>query len=167
MYRYATAALSLTKFNHTTRKVLDIMTSLTERSNTSIWGSGTRSITEVKVELKTYGLFHKYGKFRVEELTAHTNAYFNTDNKRAEQNSEMLATCILTSVSPGTRAELHAICYSLKIDTVVYGELVYKGLMNKAITDNNQTTRYLQDQYDNIRSYMTNFDSATENFILE
>ena len=44
-YRYTAAALSLTEFDHTTSKVLDIMTSLSERSDKSGWGSVTVSIT--------------------------------------------------------------------------------------------------------------------------
>ena len=40
-YRYLTAALSLNKFNHTTGKVLNITTSITERSYKCGWGSGT------------------------------------------------------------------------------------------------------------------------------
>ena len=40
-YRYATAALSLNEFDHTTGKVLEITTGLTERSNKSELGSGT------------------------------------------------------------------------------------------------------------------------------
>ena len=39
--------------------------------------------------------------------------------------------------------------------------------MNKEIVDNKQTTRYLQDQYDNIPSYMTTCDSDIAKFILE
>ena len=39
--------------------------------------------------------------------------------------------------------------------------------MNKEIVDNKQTTRYLQDQYDNIPSYMTTCDSDIDKFILE
>ena len=57
----------------------------------------------------------------------------------------MLMTCILASVSPGTRANLHTIYDDLKIVGMVYGELVCKGLMNKAVVGNKQTTRYLQD----------------------
>ena len=64
-YRYATAALSLNKFNHTTEKFLDITTSLTKRSNKSGWVSGTKSITEVKLGPKTYDLFREYGQFIV------------------------------------------------------------------------------------------------------
>ena len=64
-YRYATAALSLNNFYHTTGKVLEITTSLTERSGKSGWGSGTGSITEVKVGLKTYDMFREYGQFTV------------------------------------------------------------------------------------------------------
>ena len=93
--------------------------------------------------------------------------YVDADNKRAEQNSEMLATCILTSISAGTRAELHAIYDNFKIGGMVYGELVFKGLMNKAIMDNKQTTRYVQDQYENLPPYMTTCDSDIATFILE
>ena len=80
--------------------------------------------------------------------------YVDADNKRAEQNSDILATCILASLSTVTRAELHAISDNFKIGGMVYGELVFKGLMNKTIVDNKETTRYLQDQYDNQPSYM-------------
>ena len=52
-YTYTTAAMSLKEFDHSTVKVLDTTTSLTERSKKYGWGSGTRSITEVKVGLKT------------------------------------------------------------------------------------------------------------------
>ena len=69
--------------------------------------------------------------------------YVEANNQRAEQNSEMLATCILASMSAGTRTELHAIYNHFKIGRMVYGELVFKGLMNKAILGNKQTTRYL------------------------
>ena len=40
-YRYVTAALFLTEFDHTNGKVLDITTILTERSDKSGWGSST------------------------------------------------------------------------------------------------------------------------------
>ena len=133
-YIYATAEPSLNGFDHTTVKVLDITTSLTERSEKSGWGSGTRSITEVNVGPMTYNLFCEYGQFTVEELTAYIKVYVDSDNKRAEYNSEMLATCILASVSAGTRAELHIIYDGFKIDGMVYGELVFKGLTNKAIS---------------------------------
>ena len=93
--------------------------------------------------------------------------YVDADNKRAEQNSEMLATCILTSISTGTRVQLHAIYDNFKIGGMVYGELVFKGLMNKVIVDNKQTTRYVQDQYENLPSYMTTCDSDIATFILE
>ena len=69
-YRYATAALSLNDFDHTTGKFLEITTSLTERSDKSGWGSGTGTITGVKVSPETYDLFREYGQFAVEELTA-------------------------------------------------------------------------------------------------
>ena len=93
--------------------------------------------------------------------------YVDADNKRAEQNSEMLATCILASISTGTGVQLHAIYNNFKIGGMVYGELVFKGLMNKAIVDNKQTTRYVQDQYENLPSYMTTCDSGIATFILE
>ena len=40
-YRYDTASLSLTEFDHTTRKVLNIMKIFTKRSNNSGWGCAT------------------------------------------------------------------------------------------------------------------------------
>ena len=43
--RYVTARISITKFDHTTGKVLEITTSLTERSDKYGWVSGTGSIT--------------------------------------------------------------------------------------------------------------------------
>ena len=79
----------------------------------------------------------------------------------------MLATCILASVSPGTRAKIHAIYDNFKIGRMVYGKLFFKGMMNKAIVDNKQTTRYLLYQYDNLPLYMTTCDSEIEKFILE
>ena len=79
----------------------------------------------------------------------------------------MLTTSILTSVSPGTRADLHVIYEKFNIDGMVYVELVFKELMNKAIFDNKQTTWYLQDHYDNLPSYMTTCDFDIAKFILE
>ena len=79
----------------------------------------------------------------------------------------MLATCILTSVSAGIRVELHAIYEDFKIGRMLYGELFFKGLTNKAIVDNKHKTRYLQYQYDNLPSYMTTCDSDIAKFILE
>ena len=70
-YRYATAALSLSEFDHTTGKVLEITTSLTERSDKSGWVYDSGSITEFTVGPKTYNLFREYGLFTVEELTGH------------------------------------------------------------------------------------------------
>ena len=116
---------------------------------------------------KTYDLFREYVQFMVEELTEHIKVYVDADNKRAEQKSEMLATFVLASVSAGTRAELCAIYDDFKIGGMVYGELVFKGLMNKAIMDKKQTTRYLQDQYENLPSYITTCDSDIAKFILE
>ena len=96
----------------------------------------------------------------------HIKLYVDADNKRLCQNSEMLATCILAYVSAGTRAELHSIYENFKISRMVYGELFFKGLMNKAIFDNKQTTRYLQYQYDNLLSYMNTSDSDIVKSIL-
>ena len=93
--------------------------------------------------------------------------YVDADNKRAEQNSEVLSNCILASVSAGTRAEIHTIYGNFNIGGMVYVELVFKGMMNKAIVDNKHTTWYLQDQYDNLLSYMTTCDSDIANFVME
>ena len=56
---------------------------------------------------------------------------------------------------------------NFKIVRMVYLELVFKGLMNKAIVDNKQTTGYLYYQYENIPLYMTPCDSNIAKFILE
>ena len=93
------------------------------------------------MDAKTYDLFREYGQFTVKELTTHTKVYIDVNKKRAEQNSEMLAACILTSVSTGTRSELHIVYDDFKIDGIVYVELVFKGLMNKAIVENKYMTR--------------------------
>ena len=93
--------------------------------------------------------------------------YVDAENKRADQNFEMLETCILTSLSPGTRAKLHSIYENFNIGGMVYVELVFKGLTNKAIFENKQTTPYLQDHYDNLPSYMTTCDSGIAKSILE
>ena len=69
--------------------------------------------------------------------------YVDTNNKRTEQNYEMLATCILASVSAGTRSELHIIYDDFKISGMVYIESVFKGLTNKKSVDKKQTTWYL------------------------
>ena len=166
-YRYATASLSPKDFDHTTVKFLEITTSLTKRSDKSGWGSRTGSITEVKVDLKTYDLFREYGQFTVKELTVHIKVYVDAEKKRSEQNSEVLVTCILSSVSPGNIAEIHAIYDDFKIGRMVYGELVFKGIMNKAIFNNKQATWYLQYQYNNLPSYMNTCDSDIAKFILE
>ena len=79
----------------------------------------------------------------------------------------MLVTCILASISSGTRSELHAAYDDFNIDEMVYGELVLKGLMNKSIFYNKQTTRYLHDQYNNLPPYMITCDSDVAKFILE
>ena len=130
-YMYSTAALSLNEFDHTTGKFLDITTILTKRSDKSGWGSGSRSVSEVTVVPKTYNLFRKYGQFTVEEITEHIKVYVDANNKRIEQNFEVLATCILASISEGNRAKLHAIYNDFKIGGIVYVELLFKGLMNK------------------------------------
>ena len=80
---------------------------------------------------KTYDLFREYVQFMVEELTAHNKVYVDANNQRAEQNSDILTTCILAYVSTGTRADLHAIYDDFKIGGMVYGELVFKGIVNK------------------------------------
>ena len=84
----------------------------------------------------TYDMFCEYGQFTVEEPTSHIKVYVDAVNKRKEQKYEMLATFVLASISLGTRANLHAIYGDLKIVGMVYGELVFKGLMNKAVVGN-------------------------------
>ena len=129
-YRYATATLSITDFDHNNGKVLEITTSINERRDTYGWGSGTGSITEIKVVAKTYNLFCEYEQFTVEEITTHIKVYINAENKRADHNSEMIATCILGYVYSGTQAKLHTIYDDFKIGGMVHGEVVFKGLMN-------------------------------------
>ena len=103
----------------------------------------------------------------VEEVTVHIKVYIDADNKHTEQNFDMLATCILASVYARTRSKLHAIYENLKIGGIVYDELFFKGMTKKDISNNKKTTRYLQDQYENLPSYMTNCDSDIAKFILE
>ena len=50
---------------------------------------------------------------------------------------------------------------------MVYGELVFKVLMNKYIFDNKQTTWYSLDQYENLPLYMNTCDSDIVKFILD
>ena len=50
---------------------------------------------------------------------------------------------------------------------MVYGELVFKLIMNKSIVYHKQMTRYLQDQYNNLPPYMTPCDSVIPKFTLE
>ena len=123
-----------------------------------------RSITEVTVGLKNYDLFREYGQFTAEELIEHIKVYVDTDNKRAEKNSDMLATCIFASISAGTRSKLHAIYENLKIGGIVYDELFFKGMTKKDISNNKKTTRYLQDQYENLPSYMATCDYNIKKF---
>ena len=73
--------------------------------------------------------------------------------------------CIYISV--GNRSKLQAIYDDSNIGGIVNGELVFKGLMNKTIFDNNQTTRYLQYQYKNLPLFITTCDSDITKFILE
>ena len=68
----------LTEFDHTNGKVLDITTTLTEKSDNSGWGSGTGSITEINVGARTYDLFREYGKITVEEFTTPIKAYVDS-----------------------------------------------------------------------------------------
>ena len=89
------------------------------------------------------------------------------DNKIAEHNSEILVTCILTSISAETRAKLHAVYDDFKIGGMVYCNLVFKGPMNKDIVNNKQKTRYLPDNYSNLPLYMITCDSGITKFILD
>ena len=89
------------------------------------------------------------------------------NNQHREQNSESLATCIMDSLSEQTRAYMKSIYATLKIDGHIYGELVFKALMNKAVIDNKKTTRHLQDRYDSLPQFMTSCDSIIPEFILE
>ena len=93
--------------------------------------------------------------------------YISANSKRIEQKYEMLTTCILRSVSAETWAELHIVYDDFNIDGMIYFELVFNGLMNKAIIINTHMTRYLQDKYDNLPSYMTSCYSGIAKFILE
>jgi hypothetical protein len=54
-----------------------------------------------------------------------------------------------------------------KINGEICGELVFKGLMNKTIVDNKQTTRYLQDEFDNMPSNITSCKSKIPEFTLQ
>ena len=101
----------------------------------------------------------------VKKLTTHIKVHIAADKTFSDQNSEVNTTCILTSLSAETLAELHAIYDDFKICGMVYGELFFKGLVNKAIVDNKQTTKYLQDQDENLPLYMTTCDSDIAKFI--
>ena len=163
----ATSPLAEELFNHTSGKVLEITNALRDRSDASGWRSGTGKITAIKVGTATFDLFKDYGQFTETELKAHVSAYLQGTNHRAEQNSEQLARCIMASVTPNTHAELMATYEDYKINGEICGELVFKGLMNKTIVDNKQTTRYLQDEFDNLPSNMTSCDSNIPEFILQ
>ena len=82
------------------------------------------------------------------------------------QNSAQFANCLIKCICPEMSQVVLSEHHLWKSQSITCGEKLFKALMNKAIIDNKQMTRKLQDQYDDCAANMGEFDPNIDKLLL-
>ena len=101
----------------------------------------------------------------VDNIDAHFTIY-KAKGGHQLQNSVQLVECLINSIYPETSKIILAEQHLWKAQIMASSKKLFKLLTNKAIIDNKQTTRKLQDHFDNCSSKMGDLDSNIHTFIL-
>lgn len=166
--RYQAAAQPLKHFfNHKEGHTVGIALNVSKRANESGWTKGVGDIITIpNSNGNDKNLIKSYGQLSLENIKSKVISYAGTEC-RAAQNLTQMCTLLLDSLAEGTRMEIMQVKEEWSINEEGHGPMLFKVLMNKTVVDNNHTTRFLKDRYNELPQMMTTFNSDISRFHME
>lgn len=154
-------------FDHKLGRTVSLALDLSKRAMESGWTKGTGDIITIPDSAgNDKNLIKHYGQLSLEDIKNKAQTYAGNPS-RAAQNSSQMCTFLLDSLTESTRTEIMQVKDEWSIGEEGQGPMLFKVLMNKTIVDNNHTTRFLEDRFDELPQMMTTFDSDINRFHLE
>ena len=162
---FKTAIKSLGQpFDHQLGKTTKICEVLQSRAFEAGWQTGAGDILTIPDAAGvSKDLLSEFGQLTMTDINAHCNTYHDTTSRKA-QNSVQMKMALYKTLGPTTQLEMLNVKDQWSIGATPYGPMMFKSLMNKTIVDNNQTTRHLQDRFDELPNFMITCDSDLEKF---
>ena len=165
LYVASTMQLIRILWEYNQGNTLNLCNMLQMRAYKSDWSVGSGNILTIPDDSSVdRNLLTDYRCLAVDNIDAHF-AIYKAQAGLQLHNSAHMAECLLASIYPETYEIVLVDQHLWKAQDMACGEKLFKLLMNKAIIDNKQTTRKLQDQWENYPAKMGDLDSNIDKFI--
>ena len=134
------------------------ITELQAKSNRMGWHVGTQQITKFANDSGSMiNIISEYGQISMATLQTGCKDFLKAGgarcNQRASQNNEMMAQCIMKTLSASARTRLLPFRNEIEHNNVVYAPLLHKKVMALATIDSVATTKTLRSNLREIATY--------------
>ncbi len=157
IYKEGCKAITM-PFEMKSNRIVIYTTELQAKSNKMGWGVGSQQITKfINSDGNTINIIDQYGQIDTAMLQAGCKSFCKLGgpcfNQQAKQNIEMMAKCIMPSLSASARIRLLTFRGDFEFDSVVYAPLLHKKVMALATIDSMATTKTLRSNLREIPTY--------------
>ena len=134
------------------------ITELQAKCNRMGWHTGTQQITKFPNDSGTMiNIISEYGQITTAKLQAECESFCSPTGarytERASQNNQMMAECIMKTLSASARSRLLPFRNEIEHNNVVYAPLLHKKVMALATIDSVATTKTLRSNLREITTY--------------
>ena len=159
LYKSATAPL-VSLHDLSAGNLRDFLQLLEQRVDVYDWNT----ITEIENDDGTFvNLLKQYGNVTLAQVRKDAKQYEGRPN-RASQDSQMLADCILNSLTSDARNTVTLYANEYTVQKVKSGACMLKVVIRESHIDTNATTRILREELNKLDAFMVSIDSDITKF---
>ncbi len=153
------------KFDLKVTQVVRFQEMLRTRSEVMRWTNPSQGITTYQVDGRNYDLISEYGQITYDAIKTQSEVYWKYGGaktaQRAAQNNEMMAKCILASLTDAAKDQLLVAKHSWMINnedptnptSISVAALLYKEIMRLTTLDTRATNKALRDNLKALPEY--------------
>ena len=164
-YQRGTEALAI-KFDGEVGSLNTFVEKLSDRAIEMGWGHANANILDIPTTVDgivtTYNLLQEFGRLKLQDVTAHANNTWITQQSRAAQNAVMMYYCIMASLTDEANIKILTETEKFTLQGIPDGPSLFKYLVDVVNIDTRATVTH-------IRTNLSNLDIqiATLNFDIE
>jgi hypothetical protein len=159
LYKNATAPL-VSLHDLSAGNLRDFLQLLIQRVDQYAW----EAILKIKIEDGSFvDLLTQYGNVTLAQVRNDAKRYEGEEN-RASQDSQMLADCILNSLTTEARSTVTLYTNEYTVKKVKSGACMLKVVIRESHIDTNATTRILREELNKLDAFMVSIDSDVSKF---
>jgi hypothetical protein len=159
LYKNATAPLA-SLHDLKASNLRDFLQLLSQRVDVYDWDT----IVDIENDDGTFvNLIKQYGNVSLEQVRNEASVYEGKNN-RASQDSQMMADCILNSLTSEARNTITLYANEYNVNGVRSGPCMLKVVIRESHIDTNATTRILREELNKLDTYMVSIDSDIVKF---